>query len=962
MRTPLVIGLVALVGCQGAGVQNVEPDRACFTELATALSDDALEGRGIGSEGLEKAAALIEARFREAGLSDAGVAYRQSFDVTVGVHAGDDNRLEDLVLGTDFQPFGFSSNGAFEGPVVFAGYGIVADDLGYDDYAAVDVADKVVLAMRYEPQENDDESPFEGKKPSRYSDIRYKALKARQKGAKALVLVAPARGDDDPDKVPALQSGGPTSRAGLPVIQVTRAVADGWLEQGGAPSLAELHATIDETGAPASRALREVIVAGSVDVVADQAPVSNVLASIPGAGELADEVVVVGAHYDHLGYGGQGSMRPGERAIHNGADDNASGTAAMVCAMERLAAASSAENRRTIVGLAFTAEEIGLGGSAWYADHPVFPVENTVAMVNLDMVGRVRDGALQALGADTAPEWRELLGPLGERHGLSLTMGGDGYGPSDHTSFYEKKIPVIHLFSGTHAEYHTPDDDVETLNLEGGAAVTGLLVDLTESLATRPEGLTYVRSTAGPRMVGDSRSRGAYLGTIPDMSAMTLTDGGEGVLLSDVRADGPADRAGIRGGDVIVEMAGVDVQNLYDMTFVLRDHRPGQTIDVVVERDGERVALQATLGSRGSGPRPAAHGSPNNPATHTNFEVGSTEADADGWTPKAGKLVPELLRSDEPHLADLRQLTFGGENAEAYWAPDGRSLVFQRTPAEGACDQQYELDLETGAVTLLSSGKGRTTCGYYAFPEGQELVYATTEAESEACPEPPDRSQGYVWPVYDAFDIVTHAPGEAPRTLIASDEYDAEATVCMKDGRIVFTSTRDGDLDLYVANADGSGIERVTDAPGYDGGAFFNPACTALIWRASRPEGDELADYQRLLEQDLVRPSELEIFWMDLETREVEQLTENGAANFAPYPLPDDSGVLFSSNLGASPREFDIYLASRDGGEPERVTTAEGFDGFPMFSPDGRWLVFASNRATEPGENDTNLFVARWRP
>ncbi|MEM6929932.1 MAG: PDZ domain-containing protein, partial [Myxococcota bacterium] len=503
--------------------------------------------------------------------------------------------------------------------------------------------------------------------------------------------------------------------------------------------------------------------------------------------------------------------------------------------------------------------------------------------------------------------------------------------------------------------------DIETLNLEGGAAVTGLLVDLTEVLATRTDRLTYVRSSAGPRMAGDSRSRGAYLGTIPDMSAMTLSEGGEGVLLSDVRSEGPADRAGMRGGDVIVEMAGVEIQNLYDMTFVLRDHRPGQTIDIAVLRDGERVELKATLGSRAKRRKPKGDRGADNPATHTGFAVGRTEAAGGDWAPTAGKPVPELLQPEEQaHLSELRQLTFGGENAEAYWSPDGRALVFQRTPAEGTCDQQYVLDLETGEVTLVSSGKGRTTCGYYAYPDGETLVYATTEADDEACPAPPDRSQGYVWPVYDAFDIVAHAPGKAPKTILASDEYDAEATVCMADGRIVFTSTRDGDLDLYVSNADGGDVERLTDTPGYDGGAFFNPACTALIWRASRPVGDALADYRRLLAQDLVRPSQLEIFWMDLDTRKVEQLTRNGAANFAPYPLPDDSGVLFSSNAGDSPREFDLHLAKRAGGEPERITTAAGFDGFPMFSPDGEWLVFASNRATKAGENDTNLFVARW--
>lgn len=963
----VALAAIGLSGCQGK-VENMKVERQCFAELVTALSADAMEGRGIGTEGLEQAALLIEEQFRKAGLSDMGTDYRQPFDVTVGVRLGEGNTLssgsdEALSVGEDFQPFGFSSNGAFEGKLVFAGYGIMAEELGYDDYADLDVTDKIVLAMRYEPQETDPDSKFEGNKPSRYSDLRYKALQARTRGAKALIVVGPARESSDPDKVPALQSGGPTSRAGLPIIQITREVADRWLARAEAPTLAELHATIDETGAPASRELPLVDVAGAVDLVSERAQVRNVLAAIPGSGDLIDDVVVVGAHYDHLGYGGSGSMRPGERAIHNGADDNASGTAAMICAMQALAGQSAPEHRRTILGIAFTAEEIGLGGSAYYADHPVLPIEDTVAMVNLDMVGRVRDGALQALGADTAPEWRSLLALLATPYEFDLAMGGDGYGASDHTSFYEKQIPVIHLFSGTHTEYHTPDDDASTINLEGGALVTAFLGDVLGELSTRAERLTYVKSSAGPRVRGDSRSRGAYLGTIPDMSAMALEEGGTGVLLSDVRGDGPADRAGIQGGDVIVAMAGVDIQNLYDMTFVLRDHRPGQTIDVDVMRGEERITLQATLGSRAKrSSKRAATRAADNPGTHASFAVGTTDGATDGWAPKAGKPVPELVQADEKHLADLRQLTFGGENAEANWSPDGRKLVFRRTPGPDSCDQQYLLDLDTGDVSLVSSGKGRTTHGHYTFPQPDAVIYATTEQAGAACPEPPDRSQGYVWPINDAFDIVRQAPGEAPTPLIASPEYDAEATVCMADGRIVFTSTRDGDLDLYVANADGTGIERITDTPGYDGGAFFNPSCTALIWRASRPEGDALADYQRLLNSDLVRPSELEIFWMDLASRKVEQLTTNGAANVAPYPLPDDSGVLFSSNLGASPREFDLYRASRQGGEPERVTTAKGFDGFPTFSPDGKWLVFASNRATAEGADGTNLFVARWVP
>jgi Tol biopolymer transport system component len=213
-----------------------------------------------------------------------------------------------------------------------------------------------------------------------------------------------------------------------------------------------------------------------------------------------------------------------------------------------------------------------------------------------------------------------------------------------------------------------------------------------------------------------------------------------------------------------------------------------------------------------------------------------------------------------------------------------------------------------------------------------------------------------VWPLYD-FDLVRTVNGETERFL-SSDGYDAEATVCMTDGRIVFTSDRDGDLELYSANADGSHLTRLTNTPGYDGGAFFTPDCSEIIWRASRPEGDALTDYQRLLETDLVRPSQLEIFRMNADGTNVVQLTDNGAANFGPYPMPDASGVIFASNVGDSPREFDLFHVGRDGGELEQITYTEQFDGFPMFSPNGEWLVFGSNRGGDDGS--TNLFIGRW--
>jgi Tol biopolymer transport system component len=321
-----------------------------------------------------------------------------------------------------------------------------------------------------------------------------------------------------------------------------------------------------------------------------------------------------------------------------------------------------------------------------------------------------------------------------------------------------------------------------------------------------------------------------------------------------------------------------------------------------------------------------------------------------------------LVLPDEKHLKNLRRLTFGGDNAEAYWAPDGRHFVFQRKPPEGGCDQEYLFDLTTGAVTLLSSGNGRTTCGYATWPDGKAHYYATTESGGASCPPSPDYSQGYVWPLYSTYDIVRDDGAGRRTPLIGGPGYDAEATSCFKDGRIVFTSTRDGDIELYTAAADGTGVKRLTNAPGYDGGAFYTQDCSKIVWRASRPAGDALVDYQRLLGQDLVRPSALEIYVMNADGTGAKQLTFNGAANFGPYPTPEMRKVIYSSNVGANAREFDLWMVPMAGGNAERVTFSPGFDGFPMFSPDGRWLIFASNRANAPGGHDTDLYVAEWVP
>ncbi|MBZ0222651.1 MAG: M20/M25/M40 family metallo-hydrolase [Dokdonella sp.] len=970
MHIPIRGSLVAIafltVGVAQAAALSTDPI-ACFREVTQTLAADAMEGRGTGSKGNDLAARNIAQWMDGMGLAAPQGGRMQHFSANTGIETGPGNELDGAQYGKDWIPLGFSRSGHYAGELVFAGYGIRAKDLGYDDYASLEVKGKVVLALRFEPGENDAKSPFDGKKPTRHSELRSKAITAREAGALALILVAPPQSADEPDRLPPLKSMGPLSDAGIPVLQVTRAVADRWLASTGT-TLAQAQARIDGNYKPASFAVPAIRVAGRIDLKPVVAQTQNVIGLLPGSGALATQYVVVGAHYDHLGWGGQGSFKPDVRAIHNGADDNASGVAGMLCAARLLAADKAAKGeRRTLAFVGFSAEELGLGGSAWFVEHPPQgKVGDVVAMINLDMVGRMREHKLQMLGADSSKAWPALIARANKAAAdVHVVAGGDGYGPSDHASFYAVGVPVLHLFTGVHDQYHSPDDDVALLNMDGGgevARITAALADET-SAAPRPD---YVRTSASAPDAGDSRGYGAYFGSVPDYSAMEAASGG--VKLSDVRANSPAEKGGVRKGDVIVGMAGVTINNLYDMTYVLREHRPGETIDVVLLRDGKQVKLRVTLAQRGGDAAPsAAHGEGASGASapvtaHADFSVGADPVPAHprGWAPRAGKAVPELARADERHLADLRRLTFGGENAEAYWSPDGRKLSFQRTPRGGGCDAQYVLDLDTGKVELVSSGKGRTTCGYFDYPKGDSLIYATTEAASAQCPPKPDHSLGYVWATYPSFDIVRRAADGSTRPLLSGPGYDAEATECFKDGRILFTSKRNGDLDLYVADHDGGNVRQLTDTLGYDGGAFFNQDCSKIIWRASRPTGEqEVADYERLLGLDLVGPNKLELHVMDADGGHVKQLTHDGAASFAPYPTPNGKGVLYSSNAGANAREFDIRYVDWNG-KQERITTAPGFDGFPMFSPDGKWLVFASNRANASDAHDTDLYIARW--
>ncbi|HEV8548604.1 MAG TPA: M20/M25/M40 family metallo-hydrolase, partial [Polyangiaceae bacterium] len=334
--------------------------------------------------------------------------------------------------------------------------------------------------------------------------------------------------------------------------------------------------------------------------------------------------------------------------------------------------------------------------------------------------------------------------------------------------------------------------------------------------------------------------------------------------------------------------------------------------------------------------------------------------------PPAAQVSPPVFGPalpDEKHFTDLRQLTFEGENAEAYWSFDGQSLTMQsQLPGQG-CDRIYRMSVLDGSNTRVpvSSGQGATTCSYFLPGDSQE-IYASTHLGGAACPPKPDHGKGYVWPLYEDYDIFKTNPGGALTRLTDTKGYDAEGTVCAKDGSILFTSVRDGDLELYRMDADGKNVRRLTHTLGYDGGGFFNSDCTRIVWRAARPKpGPELEDYQALLAQHLVRPTKLEIYVANADGSDATQLTYLDAASFAPFFHPSGKRVLFASNYGdPKGREFDIWAVDDTGTRLERITRAPGFDGFPMFSPDGSQLAFSSNRNTPPGSHDTHVFLAHW--
>ncbi|QDT28280.1 Aminopeptidase YwaD precursor [Gimesia panareensis] len=620
------------------------------------LASDELEGRGVDTRGINLAADYIVKEFKAAGLDVTTVEEGafQKFTINTGSKLGPANELQlagpdgktiPLVYDKDFRSCSFGGSGKFDAELVFCGYGIDAKDAKYNDYANVDVKDKVVIIMRRTPQQGEKDSPFAGAHGiSRYAALRYKVSTAFGKGAKAILFVndyystqenkkeakdleqdaieelitatenwekasADKRDNADVNLKKALLDvqqarkklkearfdrlmefgyAGSGDGRSIPIAHITIEKCNELFKDAGKPTLQELEGKIDEQLKPESFELPQWKAKGEISVKQIRTEVKNIIGVLEGKGPHADETIVIGAHYDHVGYGGEGSLAPGSTDVHNGADDNASGTVALIELARKLAARKEPLPRR-LVFIAFTGEERGLIGSAHYVKNPIFDLKNTVAMLNMDMVGRLTDDKLTVFGTGTAPRWKKLVEETAKDYDFKLSLKPEGFGPSDHSSFYGKQIPVLHLFTGTHSDYHRPSDDWDKINIPGMERIVSFLEEIAIATAENPERPQYVKiERPAPTMRSGNRP---YFGSIPDFGGE-----GPGYHISGASPGSPADKAGLKAGDAIIKMGKTKIDGLDDFDLALRMFSPGDEVDVTVLREGKRVKLTVKLG------------------------------------------------------------------------------------------------------------------------------------------------------------------------------------------------------------------------------------------------------------------------------------------------------------------------------------------------------------------------------
>ncbi|MDH4037914.1 MAG: M28 family peptidase [Candidatus Krumholzibacteria bacterium] len=567
------------------------------------LADDDLAGRMTGSDGEKKARSYIATRFRDAGLTPLGDDdYLQPFPFTSGVKLvpgkntlsvtanGETRALE---VDKDFRPLAYSDNTSVEGPVAFVGYGLKTPASGegsYDAYGGFDVTDKVLLILNYVPEGVSMERRME---LNMYSGGRYKAMAARERGAKAILVVT---GPTSPN-AGALQSLGfdqSLAGSGIPVLSISGETAD-LLLKGHDKSLKEIQEQLDVENPHAEGTfdLEGVTVSISTDIEREKSQGNNVIGYLPPANnDDTAPVLVIGAHYDHLGLGESGSLadKDEQGKIHNGADDNASGTATMLELADALSALYQSDPDKFTFGIVFAAwsgEEIGVIGSNYWVQHPTLPLERVAAYLNFDMVGRMKDNTLMLQGVGSSDAWAGFIEKRNVVAGFDLKLQEDPYLPTDTYAFYPAGVPVIAFFTGSHADYHRPSDDTETLDYPDMERVAKFAMGMALDIMAGGEKLAYVKVAPSSENTGSRASMRVFLGTIPDYSEGEM----EGVKLTGVRADGPADKAGLKGGDVIVELAGKEIKNIYDYTYALDALKVGEPATVVVIRDGERVSL-----------------------------------------------------------------------------------------------------------------------------------------------------------------------------------------------------------------------------------------------------------------------------------------------------------------------------------------------------------------------------------
>ena len=580
---------------------EINPQR--YLEDVKYLASPELKGRGTGTPELEKAAEYIARQFRAAGLPPVPAeGYFQPFPVTTNARLGANNhfrfnqggRTTELKLREDFLPLNFSAAGTAAGQVVFAGYGITAPEYNYDDYAGLEVKDKLVLVLRHEPQEYDEKSVFAGKLFTEHAQFWSKAVNAKMHGARGVILVtdrANHRGEtDELEKFG--RAAGPMD-AGIVFVQVKAAVVDGWFKQAGR-SLDETEESIDKDLRPRSFALPESLQVNlTADLERETRTVRNVAAYLPGE---TPEYVIIGAHYDHLGLGEQHSLAPSKAGtVHPGADDNASGTAGVLELARSFAA--QPKQKRGILFLSFTGEELGLLGSSFWANHPELPLANAVAMINLDMIGRPRDSKIYIGGALTGSTLRTVVGQAVAKHRLKADYSGSNEaGASDHASFASKQVPALFFFSGLHGDYHKPSDTWEKIDAPAAAEVLRVVADVAQELMTAPDRPQFVRvAPLRPmgRVGGEQAGDRPWFGSVPDFGEVP-----QGVRFADVQEGSPARNAGLRAGDILTEFDGKPIQNLYDCTYALRAHKPGDEVTVKVLRGEQTIQAKVVLTQR----------------------------------------------------------------------------------------------------------------------------------------------------------------------------------------------------------------------------------------------------------------------------------------------------------------------------------------------------------------------------